>query len=414
MVYHNNLHPEPAVVSRRSCNGLFVSLLFAALSVMLSDVRAESDTEPQAYTMDMVYTADYLSNVRGGIRRETAYLDNLDLTLSIDTEKAFNITGGTLFAYGLYNNNTTYSDVSVGDAQVVSNIEAHGGLRLYEFWWEQQFGRHSFKFGLYDLNSEFDVVEAAGLFINSSHGMGKDFSQSGANGPSIFPITSLALRYLYTDDRHITLQAALLDAVPGDPNHPLDTSLHIGADEGALLVVEANYTTADSRFSIGGWYYTRATAELIGTGSSRNAGIYAILEHTFIANDNGRRLAGWLRLGYARETINQFDHYIGTGLTGHGFIPARPDDSFGIALAYAGNSSDYRRAVALSGGASDSAEVNIELTYRAPLTPWLTVQPDLQYIINPGTNPNLANALSIGIRFELSTSALLRVWQGRN
>ena len=356
----------------------------------------------------MVYTADYLSNVRGGIRRAAAYLDNLDLTLSIDTGKAFNIPGGTLFAYGLYNNKTTFSDVDIGDSQTVSNIDTRGTLHLYEFWWEQQVGRHSLKFGLYDLNSEFDVVDTAGLFLNSSHGMGKDFSQSGNNGPSIFPITSLALRYRRTDD-NITFQAALLDAVPGDPNHPLDAGIHIGAEDGALLVVESNYTAALTRFGIGGWYYTRASADLLGTGRSRNAGIYAVLEHTFIAHANGRRLAGWLRLGYARERVNQFGHYIGTGLVLHGFLPTRPDDNFGIALAYAGNGDNYRRAIAHS----DGAETNIELTYRALLTTWLTIQPDLQYIIDPGTRPSLADALTIGMRFEINLLTFGREFKKR-
>lgn len=405
IIIHKYRDPESVAVNRHSSTGPFAVLLFAAMLFILSDVQAESDPDSSAYTLDIVYTADYLSNVHGGIRRKTAYLDNLDLTLKIDTGKAFNITGGTLFAYGLYNNKTTFSDVDVGDSQTVSNIDTRGTLHLFEFWWEQRIGRHSLKFGLYDLNSEFDVVETAGLFINSSHGMGKDYSQSGKNGPSIFPVTSLALRYRYTDN-NITLQTAVLDAVPGDPNHPLDPSLHIGADEGALLAMEANYTTADSRFGIGGWYYTRASADLLGTGSSHNAGIYAILERTLMVNPGGRRLDGWLRIGYARDSVNQFNRYIGAGLVWRGCFPTRPDDKFGIALAYAGNGDAYRHVVALGGGTSDSAETNIELTYRAPLTPWLTVQPDLQYIINPGTNPHLANALSIGVRFEIDFSTL--------
>ena len=69
-------------------------------------------------------------------------------------------------------------------------------MKLYEAWFEQTLfdDRLSFKAGLYDLNTEFDVVETAGLFINSSHGIGPDFSQSGVNGPSIFPTTSLGIR----------------------------------------------------------------------------------------------------------------------------------------------------------------------------------------------------------------------------
>ena len=45
-----------------------------------------------------------------------------------------------------------------------------------------------------------------------------------------------------------------------------------------------------------------------------------------------------------------------------------------------------------------------ELTWRAPLTECLTVQPTLQYVVNPGTDPRLANAWTVGLRVELSAA----------
>lgn len=50
------------------------------------------------------------------------------------------------------------------------------------------------RIGLYDLNSEFDALDDAGLFINSAFGVGTDIGLTGVNGPSIFPVTSLAVR----------------------------------------------------------------------------------------------------------------------------------------------------------------------------------------------------------------------------
>jgi porin len=44
----------------------------------------------------------------------------------------------------------------------------------------------------------------------------------------------------------------------------------------------------------------------------------------------------------------------------------------------------------------------IEFTYQARITPWLVVQPDLQYIINPGGTTDLNNALVIGGRASLT------------
>ena len=48
--------------------------------------------------------------------------------------------------------------------------------------------------GIYDLNSEFDRLQAAGLFLNSSFGVTPEIAQSGETGPSIFPRTAAGLR----------------------------------------------------------------------------------------------------------------------------------------------------------------------------------------------------------------------------
>ena len=51
--------------------------------------------------------------------------------------------------------------------------------------------------------------------------------------------------------------------------------------------------------------------------------------------------------------------------------------------------------------ATTAQETAIELTYRLPVTRWLTFQPDVQYIVNPGTDPDIDDAIAIGLRFEL-------------
>jgi porin len=45
--------------------------------------------------------------------------------------------------------------------------------------------------------------------------------------------------------------------------------------------------------------------------------------------------------------------------------------------------------------------VVIEATYRAPVSAWVTLQPDLQYIINPGGQRAASNALILGMRAEV-------------
>ena len=91
------------------------------------------------------------------------------------------LEGVTLFGYALYNNGHVLSDALVGSAQGISNIESVHALRLYELWMQWHGGANpgSVRVGLYDLNSEFDAIDTASLFMNPSHGIGADFAQSG-------------------------------------------------------------------------------------------------------------------------------------------------------------------------------------------------------------------------------------------
>ena len=362
------------------------SYLTSGLGLLLCAQLARAEN---AITWEVAYTGDYLSNTSGGVAQKDAYLDNLDLTLEVDMDKACNYQGGTFFVYGLANNNKTFSD-KVGDAQVTSNIDNEDVVRLYELWYEQAFRTNSFKLGLIDLNSEFDAIEPAGLFMNSSHGIGPDYSQSGVNGPSIFPSTSLGFRYFQEMGERFSLRTAVFDAVPGDPNEARKNSVKLNSDEGALLALEVNYKVNRLRYALGTWLYTQDTPTMTATTSKKNSGYYGFVEHV-------ARLSSWLRIGCADSEINQFSFYTGAGCTYKLFPESRPDDLIGLAVARVENSEDYQKT-----GAFDTAETNFELTYQAPICKVFTIQPNVQYILNPGMDPALNNALVVGLRCTLA------------
>ena len=356
----------------------------------------------------VVYTSDVRQNARGGLRRGWRYLDNLDVTLTVDAERVMGWRGATLFAYGLYNNVQALTGDLVGDLQGASNIETGvSAVRLYEAWVEQRFGRASVKLGLYDLNSEFDEHVTGSLFLNSSHGLGPDLSQSGLNGPSVFPVTSLALRADYQIDERWRVRAAILDAVPGDPARPGRTAIRLGNGEGALLIGEVQYRTRNSRAILGYWRYTAGFADVGPApppGTQRgNDGLYMMIEQQLsrAGTEGERGLAGWLRLGLANDRFNPIDENWSGGLVYTGPIAARPEDQIGVAFSQARFGAPYRAAMAAAGTPSTRSELNIEGSYRFVLTPWLSIQPDVQYIINPGGDPGLRDALVFGLRTQI-------------
>ena len=367
-----------------------------------------AEEETPAVDLSAAYTAEVMSNVRGGLARGTRYLDNLDLTLTVDGERMLGWRGATLFAYALYNNGEPFSDDLVGAAQGVSNIETGvRALRLYEAWVEQRFAadRASVKFGLYDLNTEFDAIKAASLFINPSHGIGPDFSQSGRNGPSIFPVTSLAARGDYKLDDRWLVRVAVLDGVPGDSDRPARTAVKLGGDDGALGVVEINYVEGRTRFGAGYWRYTAEFETLsVEPGSSRgNDGFYAFVERrlTQEGSDAEQGLAGWVRGGFADADVNPIKYYVGGGLTYTGPFPGRNEDQAGLAVGWAHIGDPFRRSSARAGNPLEPREVIVEVAYRATVTSRLTLQPDVQYIINPGGGAGTPNAVVVGMRAEL-------------
>lgn len=355
---------------------------------------ADCGSGARAYGFEAVYTADLLANVRGGIRHRAAYLDNLDLKLNVDGERALGWSNTCLFAYGLYNNGARFSEGIVGDSQDVSNIETDvRALRLFEAWVDHGFldRRASLRAGLYDLNSEFDHVYAAELFLNSAQGIGTDFSQTGENGPSIFPVTSLALRAAFAPRPGIVARIAVLDAVPGDPSHPARTTIRFG--QGALLVGEADIGGPSRRAGFGYWHYTEAFQD-IGSGASGrgNSGWY-VLGETLVAGGEARGVSAFVRFGRAPGRFNQYDAFLGAGVVWRGAVTGNPDDVLGFALARAATGSPFRAA---TGAATN--ETDLELSWSLQLSEAVSIQPDIQYVIHPNADPALGNALVFGVR----------------
>lgn len=361
---------------------------------------AEIEEEHGPILVQLTYTSELIGNVAGGVKRGARYLDNLDIVLEADLENLAGWNGAQLHLYGLYNNGASIGEL-VGDAQAVSNIETGTrAIRLYEAWIDQKIGEHvSLRAGLYDLNSEFDALEASGLFVSSSHGIGTDFSQSGQNGPSIFPSTSIAARLEVTPADGWAIRAAILDGVPGDPDMPARTVARLGNGDGALLVGEVEAPITGARVLVGHWRYTAPFDRIDGGRDTGNAGSYIRAEAPFLSQP-GRMIDGFARFGVASGRFNMFDAFASAGLKFTGWVPGRAEDEFGIAIASAFTSDAYRRLTEAS-----SAEIALEATYRTQLAPWLAVQPNVHFIRRPAANPLIDDAIVLGIRTEISFGA---------
>ena len=205
---------------------------------------------------------------------------------------------------------------------------------------------------------------------------------------------------------------ALFDGVPGDPDHPALNRIRLGTNDGLLAIAEVGYSAAElHKLAAGAWGYTGKFDEIVPASSESapeqirgNHGFYLIGESQLFAQseDSAQGLSAFVRLGTANDRANRFSDFAGLGFVYTGALAGRPEDRLGIAISSVGNGSPYRRAQLVDGLTTNRRETNVELSYRFGVTKWLTLQTSVQHISNPDTNPELGNAMAVGLRFELT------------
>jgi porin len=370
------------------------SLLGAGVVVAFcQSAAAQGASTPNAWSAEGNLTLDVMANLDGGLKTGSRVLDNALVQFNYDGA-VHGLSGVTASIGALYNGRQSVSGDLVGDLQGILNIETGTqALRPYEIWIAKSFGDGgpSLKAGLIDLNGNFDAPGVSALFLNPSHGIVPSFSQSGANGPSIFPTLGLAVVGEASLSEGLTLRVGVFDPVPGNPDKPARTDLRWRTDDGALGVIEVERASDAVRFALGGWTYSNATAGSPAREQGSNSGLYGTIEF----NPEGP-VGVFLRAGTADPDRNDVSSYLGGGVVWTGPFLGRKDDQFGVAVAHVNTSKPARAA-----GLSDS-ETNIELTWAAPITGGFAVQGNLQYVMNPGANNVLSNAIVTGLRLSWS------------
>ncbi len=348
---------------------------------------ARDTLENNGVTLEIDYIGEAVRNFDPGLitaKKTTVYHDNLDLALTLDSEQAGMWPGTTVFVHGLRNHGGDPTGNIIGDLQTASNIEAPDQFIVHEAWIEQAFmdGSFSVLAGLHDMNSEFYVSEYASLMINSSFGIGPDVS---ANVPvSLFPQAGLGARLHWSPVEGLNVNAAVYD---GDP-----ATRGFKAGEGEFYVVETNFSEGGQNSIKAGYWLHSANPTFGGVTFSRNYGYYGIIERELTPFEQGG-IGMFLQYGHAPSDRNTVFNYVGGGFHIQGMIPGRADDEFGIAMA--------RATIHTAPNAINVTESTLEMTYRALLWSGITVQPDMQWISNPGGTLG-APSIRVGLlRFEV-------------
>lgn len=258
------------------------------------------------------------------------------------------------------------------------------------------------RFGLIDLNSQFDSVDPASLMLNSSHGIGPDLSRSGVNGPSIYPVTAAGSTITWVKSEKWTFRFGLFDGVAGSPSAPRAFfAERLKPRDGLLLIGQADWQlTKNSRLEGGAWAYTAAQAGPTGQ-KAHDRGAYVSYEAPLNLLPH---LNFWLRAGVANAKAQPIAGYFGGGIVQQGTFSGRPDDRFGIAIAHAVIGQSAADALGIH-----HAETSIEATYQAKLSRRFVIQPDIDYIHHPAGVAHAPDSIGVGLRFVYAIAYPVRM-----
>lgn len=417
--------------------------------LLLEEPRAK--LEEKGISFEAVYVGDLISDLAGGLHHKTTYLGNLDLSLTIDLDKAGLISGGKLYVSGNDTHGGNPTAKYVGDLQGVDNIEAPAAMRLYEYWYEQSFwgDKVSILAGVQGLDSEFAVSDYGALYLHSSFGTPPDLS---ANAPmSMFPYTGLASRIKIKPHEQVEFLAGIYEGDPSDNGKNIHgVNYHLSGSQGLMLIFEGAYhqrvrwndtmKPLPGSVKFGSWVHTNDTDHLLVTDDAgdpvrrrNNYGFYGLIDQMIFrerkaetenrtseirtpsheAEGEEQGLGMFLQFGGAPSDRNLVAYYFGAGLNYTGLIPKRDKDILGVAVANAFMSRKARKARAeeidaFIPGTGDEPgqlmanESTLEMTYRIQLHERLALQPDYQIVFNPSGEKNIKTAHVFGLRFEIT------------
>ena len=392
-------------------------------------------------TIEPLLIVDYSKNFMRGINtRSDNFWEEFDLPVEIDTEKLFGWQGGTFAAVYQLRHGQNPSRQLTGDAQTYS-FETGGFIyipprnddraELGQLWYQQKFLNDLFRLrlGKIDGSTDFDALDNGQGFLNDAF----------RTGPTLglmpeFPDTATGVQLFFEPQRGFYAGAAAFDGSGAIGIHTGEIGpryffrragdLFYVGEIGQRYDLATDGRRLPGRVAFGGWHDTNSFELVNGNGRVvGTSGTYALFDQLLwrplgqgpvaaapVGADRIVRgmestypgdIALSASLGWADPLVNRIDGNALAGVTWTGIDSARPIDELGFGTTYVHFSRDARELY--------DYELAIELFYRVRFTPFVSLQPDLQYIIHPsGSGTYLLNqfdrhnALAATLRLEMS------------
>lgn len=403
-------------------------------------------------TIGLNYIGEVLGVASGGIRGEGSFEGRFEGVVDVDLGKFAGWRGASAHVKGfqIHNGGRNAAD-NVGSIFDPSNIDALPTTRLFTAWFQQNFlgDAVSIRAGQLAADDEFLTSPTAGGLINGTFGWAAINAANIRSGGPAYPLAAPGVRLQVKPSSDVTLLAAVFSGDPTGKNctiNPQECNRHgttFSLSGGALWIAEAQLAVNAAPdaaglpgvYKIGVWH---ATADYLhqrfgidpATGMVAalvdpvmpealrlrgNSGIYGVADQ-MIWRAGDRAINVFLRAGVTPSDRNLISAYVDGGVGIKGMLDGRPDDLLTLGIAH-GEIGSHARGLDRDTLAFNGPpwpirdyETVFEASYIARLTPWWSIQPDLQYIVHPGgrgLNPRdptrvIGNTFIAGVRTTIN------------
>ena len=387
--------------------------------------------------------ADYVGemgyNAHGGYNDDKTgrYSDQFGLGVALDLQKLWGWDNTQAKIQLTNRNGQNISNDRIGDPRagtLSSSQEVYGRghmVRLTQFWIQHQMfdNKLDVKLGYFGEGEDFNTFPCDFQNLSFCGSQVGNYVNTWYN----WPVSQAAIRVKYNITPELYAQIGAYNQNPSQLEHGNGFKLSGSGTKGTVIPVElvwspkvnnlpgeyrvGYYKSAadapDVREDVNGGDAVLSGADFRTRSSKKGYWFVAQQQLTTHNGDASRGLNIAANATFHDKETNLVDNYQSLMLVYKGPFDARPKDDVGIGAARLHVNNDVKRNSELlnaANGVSDydnplytpirETEYNFELNYGFHVTNWLTVRPNLQYVVQPGGVDKVDNALVAGLKIQ--------------
>jgi porin len=363
---------------------------------------------------DFNNTGDFLTDVTGSQTHHATYFGRFRASADLDFNKLAQFDGEFFFS-GIYQYGENLSGEFLHVNTLNSSIAGANTVRIDQIWYQQGFIRGLFKLKLgqvaavneFGATDFFDILfnDELGYAPNALFSARQPFSPAGKPGAILRTDLSTIAAGLYA-------KAGVFTGVK-NAYRPDAYGIDYGNDFnfGAVASFEVGYQEQQTAYS--GIYKLGINANDLAVYSNPATGVsyrgdftaYAVTEKTVY---HPKDADGTLELNKGLDLLLEFvgapgdrnalQNEITAGGRYTGLLQGRDHDKVGFGFIYSESGSAFSQAYRAIHGHGLGGETTVELDYQYNPVPWFSLQPDLQFIVDPGGDAYRSLITVLGLR----------------